>query len=275
MEIITTGKPNANVATVERIASVIAGGALAYYGLKRRSPAGVAMAALGGDLLRRGATGHSYFYRAFGVRTAPKNGASVSVPYEQGIRVDRSLTVNQPREEVFRFWRDLENLPRFMQHLECVKVIDGRRSHWVALAPAGRTVEWDAEIINEIENELIGWRSLEGSGVDNAGSVHFADAPGGRGTRVKVELQYNPPGGPVGAAIAKLFGREPGRQVEEDLRRFKSIMEAGEIPTTEGQPEVIEGKPAIRKTRKSRARDHVHSASEDSFPASDAPAWSR
>lgn len=273
MEIITTNKHNANVAKIERIASVVAGGALAYYGLKRRSPAGIAMAALGGDLLRRGATGHSYFYRAFGVRTAPKNGANVSVPYEQGIRVDRSITVNKPRQEVFRFWRDLENLPRFMQHLECVKVIDGKRSRWVALAPAGRTVEWDAEIINEIENELIGWRSLEGASVDNAGSVRFADAPGGRGTRVKVELQYNPPGGPVGAIVARLFCREPSQQVGEDLRRFKSIMEAGEIPTTEGQPAVIEERSA--EGRKSRARDDVHSSSEQSFPASDAPAWSR
>jgi uncharacterized membrane protein len=123
-----------------------------------------------------------------------------------------------------------------MDHLESVRILDGKRSHWVAKAPLGTSVEWDAEIINEEANELIGWRSLEGADVPNAGSVRFRPAPGGRGTEVRVNLEYNPPTGKLGAAFAKLLGEEPERQVEEDLRRFKQWMEAGEIPTTAGQP---------------------------------------
>jgi uncharacterized membrane protein len=122
-----------------------------------------------------------------------------------------------------------------MDHLESVTVQDDKRSHWVAKAPAGTTVEWDAEIINEKENELIAWRSLDGADVDNAGSVRFSEATGGRGTVVKVSLEYDPPAGIIGSLIAKLFGEEPSQQVQEDLHRFKQVMETGERPTTEGQ----------------------------------------
>ncbi|HVF86762.1 MAG TPA: SRPBCC family protein, partial [Pyrinomonadaceae bacterium] len=118
---------------------------------------------------------------------------------------------------------------------ESVRVTDDKRSHWVAKAPAGTTVEWDAEVYNEKQNEMIAWRSLEGADVDNAGSVHFERASGGRGTVVKVSLKYDPPGGVIGATIAKLFGEAPDQQIQEDLRRLKQVMEAGEIPTTEGQ----------------------------------------
>src|SRR5438477_5049613 len=173
MEIIRHTEHNTNMGTVERVASVVGGGVLTWYGLRRRSAAGYAMAALGGDLLRRGATGHSFLYEAIGVRTREiGQGAHVSVPYELGVRVDKVITVNKPREEVYGFWRQFENLPRFMRHLESVKDLGFGRSHWVAKGPAGRTVEWDAEIIMEKANELISWRSLEGSGVQNAGSVH-------------------------------------------------------------------------------------------------------
>jgi uncharacterized membrane protein len=152
------------------------------------------------------------------------------------IRVKKSITINRPPEEVYRFWRELQNLPRFMYHLEAVQKVDEKRSHWIAKGPAGRKVEWDAQIIEERPNELIVWRSLPGSDVDNSGSVRFERAPGGRGTVVGVELQYRPPVGAMGATVAKLFGEEPGQQVEEDLRRLKQVMEAGEILTTEGQP---------------------------------------
>jgi len=145
------------------------------------------------------------------------------------------VTVNKSPGELYRFWRNFENLPRFMNHLESVKVIDGNRSHWVAKAPLGMTVEWDAVIHNEQENELIAWRSLEGADIPNAGSVRFERAPGGRGTIVKVALEYDPPAGKVGATIAKLFGEEPEQQVEEDLRRFKQVMETDAASTTEGQ----------------------------------------
>lgn len=276
MQVITHYKHAVNIGKWERWASLIGGGALAAAGLQRRSKAGLGMALVGADLIRRGATGHSFLYEALGVRTAGKGqgAATTSVPYELGIRVDRAITVNKPRQEVYRFWRDFENLPRFMEHLQSVTRIDDKQSHWVARAPLGGTVEWDAEINNEIENELIGWRSLEGSRVDNAGSVQFADAPDGRGTEVKIELQYNPTGGVLGALLAKLWGEEPTQQIAADLRRFKQIMEVGEIMTTEGQPSgrrrwavALTERAEEQKTRK------VTEASEESFPASDAPAW--
>jgi uncharacterized membrane protein len=138
-------------------------------------------------------------------------------------------TVNRPADEVYAFWRDFENLPRFMEHLESVQVTDEKRSHWRAKAPAGMTVAWDAEIIDDTPGERISWRSLEGSTVPNAGSVRFKPATGGRGTVITVEIEYQPPGGAIGATIAKLFGEEPEQQVSDDLRRFKQVIETGEI----------------------------------------------
>jgi uncharacterized membrane protein len=145
----------------------------------------------------------------------------------EGVRVDERIVLNRPRSEVYRFWRDLENLPRFMDHLEAVTVLDEERSHWVAKGPAGSRVEWDAVIHNEIPNELIAWRSLEGSEVDNAGSVHFSPTETGD-TEVRVVLRYDPPAGRLGAAVARLFGEDPSRQVADDLRRLKQVVEAGE-----------------------------------------------
>jgi uncharacterized membrane protein len=152
------------------------------------------------------------------------------------IRVAQSVTVNRSPEELYRFWRDFQNLPRFMKHIESARETEGGRSHWVAKAPAGTTVEWDAEITEDRPNELIAWRSLEGSDVDQVGFVRFERAPGGRGSIVKVEMRYRPPAGVVGATVAKLLGKPPERQIKDTLRRFKQIMEAGEAITTEGQP---------------------------------------
>ena len=151
-------------------------------------------------------------------------------------RVTKSIVISRPREELYRFWSDFQNLPRFMYHVDSVEVTGDRRSHWVAKAPAGGSVEWDAEMVEDRANETISWRSVEGSDVKHSGTVRFLQAPGGRGTIVKVEIDYCPPGGVLGPKIAKLFGREPGQQVEEDLRRLKQLMEAGEVITTEGQP---------------------------------------
>jgi uncharacterized membrane protein len=149
---------------------------------------------------------------------------------DQGIiRTKRSITVNRPVEEVYAFWRSLENLPRFMRHLESVRVIDNRISHWVAKAPAGKTVEWDAEIIDERANELIAWRSLPGSKVYNAGEVRFTRAPGKRGTELRATIEYDPPFGKLGSKVAMLWREEPGQQVADDLRHFKEVMEIGEI----------------------------------------------
>ena len=145
------------------------------------------------------------------------------------IRVRKSITINRTPEEVYRFWRSFENLPRFMAHLESVRSLDDRRSYWKAKAPLGATVEWTAEIIEDRPNALIAWRSLEGADVPNFGRVRFVPAAGGRGTEVHVEMQYDPPGGVIGATVAKLFGEEPSQQVDGDLRRLKQVLEVGEV----------------------------------------------
>jgi len=275
MQIISHRKHAVNLSQAERIASVIGGWILMAAGVKKRSPAGIAIALAGGDLLRRGVTGHSYMFEAMGIRTAPKGqGAeTTSVPYELGIRVDYSITINKPRPEVFRFWRNFGNLPQFMRHVESVRETEGKRSHWVVKAPAGRTVEWDAVIHNEVENELIAWRTLPGAGVDHAGSVWFKDAPGERGTEIKIELQYNPPGGAMAALLAKLWGEEPTQQIAADLRRLKQALEAGEIPTTAGQPSGRQS--CLSQDVRPPSEWEVQQASEASFPASDAPAYTR
>lgn len=171
-------------------------------------------------------------------RDASRNPGAVEQPAMAGgpIQVEKSVAVNRSPEECYAFWRNLENLPRFMQHLESVRNLDDKRSHWVAKAPAGRTVEWDAEITEDRPNEALDWRSLPGADVDNAGTVRFERGPGGRGTMVRVRMRYNPPGGALGALLAKVVMEEPNVQVQEDLRRFKRVMETGDVPTTEGQP---------------------------------------
>jgi len=149
-------------------------------------------------------------------------------------QVKNSLIINRPPQELYQYWRNFENLPNIMHHLESVKVKGEGRSHWVAKAPAGTSVEWDAEITEDRPNELIAWRSLEGSDVDNSGSVRFEPAPGNRGTIVKVEINYTPPGGALGSLVAKLFGEEPGQQAQESLRTFKQLMETGEVVVSDG-----------------------------------------
>ena len=146
-----------------------------------------------------------------------------------GIHAKGHCVVNLPPEEVYRFWRDFQNLPRFMRHLEAVHDVGNGRSHWKAKGPAGMEVEWDATIIADVPGEVITWRSLEGSDVDNAGAVRFERAAGGRGTIVKVNIEYNPIGGVIGATVAKLFGEEPEQQLDDDLRRFKQVLEVGEV----------------------------------------------
>ena len=145
------------------------------------------------------------------------------------IRTKRSVTIGKPVNEVYEFWHNFENLPRFMRHLESVRVITPSRSHWKAKAPAGKTVEWEAETIEDVPNEKISWRSVEGSDVYNAGTVTFAKAPRGMGTEVRVEMEYDPPFGKLGSKIAMIWREEPGQQIQDDLRHFKQVMEIGEI----------------------------------------------
>jgi uncharacterized membrane protein len=243
-DIDTPDASRVNVGPVERWLSMAAGGALAAYALKRRDVPGGTAALAGAALLYRGATGHCDIYQALGVNRASGHGTGTwadrgsdtrqQLGGSAGIHVEESVSINKPVEELYRFWRNFENLPKFMNHLESVSTREEGVSHWVARGPAGTTVEWDARIINEIDNKLIGWQSLEGSMVSTAGSVNFRETD--RGTDVRVHLQYNPPAGKLGAAVARLFGEEPSVQIREDMRRFKQLMETGEIPTTEGQP---------------------------------------
>ena len=152
------------------------------------------------------------------------------------IRMMRSVVVNRPPEELYRFWHDFTNFPRFMLHLESVERTGDRASHWVARGPAGAKVEWDSEITADTPNELIAWRSLEGADVDNSGIVSFEPRPGGRGTTVRVEIEYTPPGGAAGAMIAKLFNAAPEQQVYDDLHRMKQLLEAGEVTRSDAVP---------------------------------------
>jgi uncharacterized membrane protein len=167
--------------------------------------------------------------------------------------VTGAVTISRPVEEIYGYWKQLENLPGFMAHLESVRA-DGGLTHWVAKAPGGRTVEWDAEVTEDVPNERISWRSTENASVSNSGTVRFAPAPKNRGTEVRVELQYSPPGGAVGAAVAKLFGEEPDQQVRDDLRRLKQVLETGQVTRSEGSPE---GTKAFRQLAQHPAQPHA------------------
>lgn len=201
---------------VGRIASGLTGGALAALGLSRRSASGIPLALLGGVLVYRGATGKWPMARAVAGEPATFR---------------KAITIGREPAEIYAFWRDFANLPKFMQHLESVQVLDGRRSHWTAKAPLGTQAEWDAEITEDQEGRLISWRSLPGAAVHNAGTVRFQPAPGGRGTEVVVEMSYSPPMGAAGRVAARVAGEEPEQQVGDDLRHLKMMFEAGEIAT--------------------------------------------
>lgn len=228
---VQDGRSYVNLHSLERWASLIGGSMLAWSGMRKGS-AGIPRVLAGAAIMRRGITGHCEMYSALGVRTAESD---APLSYEQGVKVRSAITIAAPRHEVFQFWRQLDNLPLFMEHLVSVQMGPGNQSHWIAKGPAGYQVKWSAEIINETENELIGWQSLPGGDVDSAGSVRFSDAPAGRGTEIHVTLQYNPPAGKVGALVAKLFAKDPEHEIESDLRRLKQYIETGEVATTVGQ----------------------------------------
>ncbi|HEX8071689.1 MAG TPA: SRPBCC family protein [Pyrinomonadaceae bacterium] len=231
------GGGRGNVGDIERWASAVGGGALALYGLTRGTFGGAALALFGGALLYRGVTGYCDLYDKLGINTAggATTNPNISVRAGDGIRVEQTVTINRPPAEVYAFWRNFENLPRFMSHVEEVRASDPTHSHWIVRAPAGTSVEWDAEVYNEKENELIAWRSLPGADVDNAGSVHFEPTPDGRATNLRVVLRYDPPAGIVGATVARLFGENPEQQIAADLQRFKEVLESGQAATTEAR----------------------------------------
>ena len=230
-----------NVGQGERKVSLAAGAILSVFGLARRDLPGLLMAAVGGGLVYRGATGHCHAYEAMGVDT--NDGQSHALlgngkPADEGVHVEETFLIDKPAEELYKFWRNLENLPAIMTHLESVKVLDERRSHWIATAPkiVGGSIEWDAQITEDMPNSRIAWQSDPDSELSNRGSVEFVKAPGDRGTIVRVEMEYRPPAGQLGALIAKLFGNDPQSLIREDVRNFKRIMEIGDVLTTDGQP---------------------------------------
>jgi uncharacterized membrane protein len=163
-----------------------------------------------------------------------KQTSDAPAPRSGAIRVEQVTTINRPVDEVYHFWREFQNFPRFMRHLESVQTTSGRRSQWRAKGPAGVTVEWEAEMIEDRESEWIAWRSLEGSDVPNSGSIRFQRAPGARGTELRVQMEYRPPAGRLGRGVAWLFGADPEQQIREDLRRAKQLLETGEVTLSEG-----------------------------------------
>lgn len=222
--ISTQTSTDTEASRLERWASIVSGGALVLGGLQQRSLRGVLMAVTGGGLVYQGAQKKS---------TLKQIGEAVGI--EKAILVEKTVTINRPASELYSFWRQLDNLPRFMRHIKSVQVIDEHHSHWVVNAPLDQHVEWDAVIVNDQPDHLIAWTSADDAEVDHSGFVRFQPATGDRGTEVKVVMEYELPGGAMAAAIAKLFGEEPEQQIGDDLSRFKQLMETGEIATTEGQ----------------------------------------
>jgi uncharacterized membrane protein len=231
---------SANVGASERAVSVAAGAIVGLLGLRRGSLPGLLCAGVGGMMVYRGVTGHCAVYESLGLNTAEdqEEGQAFLENLDNGIHVEQAFLINRSQADLYNYWRNFENLPRIMSHLESVRVIDKRRSHWVANAPriVGGKVEWDAEITRDDPNELIAWRSLPGSDIDTAGQIRFAPAPGDRGSEAHVSMDYVPPAGKLGHWIAALLGENPRRVIREDLRNFKRIMEVGELPTITGQP---------------------------------------
>lgn len=232
---IPSGSSKINVGQNERWLSVGAGALLTTVGLRQGGLGGVLLAVLGGSLVVRGASGYCPVNNAIG-RDTSGNKTETDV-----LEISESVTINKPREEVYQFWRQLENLPQFMRHLEEVKQLDSRRSHWKARldsqSPAAKAlpkIEWDAEIVEEQENSRLVWRSVPGATVDNSGEVRFVDAPGGRGTELHATIKYRPPQGIVGEALMAMFNPAFKRMIKEDIKRFKQLMETGEVLSNEG-----------------------------------------
>jgi len=223
-----------NVAAPERIVSGIAGAALAAYALSQKEKAmALPLGVVSGFLLYRSATGNCPAYTALRTGTSSETDSKIAViPAGQGIKITKALIIQKSVAEVYAFWRDFSNLPQFMDHLQSVEILDDKHSIWTAKAPLGQTVSWHAEILSDEPDYRIVWRSVEPADIPNAGSVRFEPQSDGNSTKVIVTLEYNPPAGTLGALVAKLFGEEPGIQVEEDLLRFKQLMETGGVTPT-------------------------------------------
>ena len=225
------GRPH-NIGDLQRLMSAVAGGGFLAAGLSRRSWSRAGLSLLGAALLYRGLSGYCAIFNAAGIDTSGDRHLTDAlgrrkVRAGRSTKIRQTIEVNRPPNELYRFWRSLDNLPRVMSHLESVQVINDRLSHWkVKTMPGAPVVEWDAEIINDVENERIGWRSLYDAHVDNAGSVEFRPTGDGGSTEITVTLQYDPPAGRIGAAMAKWFGEDPDDKIAKDLQQFKESIES-------------------------------------------------
>ena len=229
----TKGRP-ANVGRSERWASVLAGSALAVYGLDRRDAGGTALALLGAVLVHRGATARCPVYSALSVSTADDgDGQDGDAPTSRAavfrasdaVKIERSIVVDRSPSELYALWKDPLNLPQFMDWLEEVHPIDGRHARWKARGPAGTSIEWVAEVINEVPDSLIAWKSVANPDIKNAGSVHFRRQAGSDATEVRLVFEWVPPGGRAGMAVAKLLGSDPANRIAAGLKKFKRMAE--------------------------------------------------
>lgn len=222
-----TGTSNVNVGDTERMLSTVGGAALTLMALRDlKSPGGIGMLVGGVLLLSRGLTGYCMVNNAIGRNTAHKTNSPVEVK--------TTVSLRRPRNEVYSFWRNLENLPRFMRHLDKVEEIDQTRSRWTAKGPAGvGKVSWEAEILEDHQNEFISWQSLPGSTVDNAGQVRFIETP--TGTDIKVQMTYRMPAGDLGGVAGRLFGPMAEKMMRDDIRDLKTVMEGKETASGESR----------------------------------------
>lgn len=252
-----TGSSTINVGNEERILSAIAGAALASYGLRHLfTMRGLLSAAAGGLLLSRGITGYCMVNNALGRNSAVRKTSAMEA--------NATFVINKPRHQVYAFWRQLENLPRFMKHLETVHVLDSFRSTWTAKVPGNLgTVSWEAAITEDREGEFLSWSSLPGSTVDNAGSIEFRDSPNGQDTEIQVKMTYRLPGGDIGTLAGKLFNPAVESMIMEDVRRFKSIMETGEAPPEETNVLADPGETKTKKQRQSRKKTDTSNKIEE------------
>lgn len=219
-----------NVGDVERLVSGTTGLLMLGAGAVRGGVTGIALGSLAAGLLLRAFTGHSRVYERLGITSAE------GAVHPDRVRLERAITIDADPAEIYALWRAFENLPRFMTHLESVRILDERRSEWTILGPNRLPIRWIGEVVEDVENERIAWRSTEHSPVDQQGAVTFLQAPGDRGTEVHLSLEYRPPAGAVGVAIGKLFSGLSAQALQEDLRHLKQLVETEHIPTTTGQP---------------------------------------
>jgi uncharacterized membrane protein len=225
-----------NVNQVERRASLLLGGVLLVTGLRRRSPVGAVLALAAGELLYRGISGHCHLYQTFGLSTADGRRLQEAGAPGDAMQVERSITIGKSADELYRVWREPGNLSRIMGHFAEVTTVSENRTHWLVRGPLGQSREWDVRVVEDLPGELLRWESIEGAELPSEGTVRFRPAPSDWGTEVTLRLCFQVPGGTIGAAVVKLLPVAPSLLVSKALRRFKSLVETGEIPTTEHQP---------------------------------------